>query len=138
MEQYIGTKMIQAEPKEQLYDSQGNITNRPGYRVRYADGYESWSPKEAFEEAYRPTSSMNFGLAIEAMKMGRRVRRRGWNGRGIFIELQVPDAHSKMTHPYIYIDTTGLKTDNPDAPKNRVPWLASQTDMLSDDWEIAE
>lgn len=79
---------------------------------------------------------MNFGQAIEALKTGRQVRRKGWNGKGIFIELQVPDANSKMTHPYIYIDSTGLQTDNLDAPKNRVPWLASQTDMLADDWEL--
>ena len=43
-----------------------------------------------------------------------------------------------MTHDFIYIDTTGLKTDNPDAPKDRVPWLASQTDMLANDWEIVK
>ena len=73
---------------------------------------------------------MNFGKAIEELKNGKRVCRRGWNGKGIFLELQVPDEHSKMTHPYIYIDTTGLQTDNSEAPKNRVPWLASQTDML--------
>lgn len=79
---------------------------------------------------------MNFGKAIEELKNGKRVCRRGWNGKDIFLELQVPDEHSKMTHPYIYIDTTGLQTDNSEAPKNRVPWLASQTDMLSEDWEI--
>ena len=66
------------------------------------------------------------------------VRRRGWNGKGIFIKLQVPDEHSKMTSPYIYIDTTGLRSNNPDAPRSCVPWLASQTDMLAEDWEIAE
>lgn len=79
---------------------------------------------------------MNFGEAIESLKAGKRVARLGWNGRGIFIELQRPDEHSKMTHPYIYIDTTGLKTDNAYAPKNLVPWLASQTDMLAEDWCI--
>lgn len=79
---------------------------------------------------------MNFGQAIEALKTGSKVARKGWNGKGIFIELQVPDEYSKMTHPYIFIDTTGLQTDNPDAPKNRVPWLASQTDMLAEDWNI--
>ena len=79
---------------------------------------------------------MNFGEAIGQLKMGRTVRRKGWNGKGIFIELQVPDENSKMTHPYIFIDTTSLQTDNPDAPKDRVPWLASQTDMLSEDWEV--
>lgn len=77
---------------------------------------------------------MNFGQAIEVLKQGGKVCRKGWNGKGIFLELQVPDEHSKMTHPYIYIDTTGLETNNPDAPKDCVPWLASQTDMLSDDW----
>lgn len=79
---------------------------------------------------------MNFGQALEALKQGKKVARAGWNGKGIFIELQSPDDHSKMTRPYIFIDTTGLQTDNPAAPKSRVPWLASQTDMLSDDWNI--
>lgn len=79
---------------------------------------------------------MLFGQAINELKIGKRVARKGWNGKGIFIELQVPDAHSKMTSPYIYIDTTGLQTDNADAPKSRVPWLASQTDMLAEDWEV--
>lgn len=79
---------------------------------------------------------MNFSQALDALKLGSKVARSGWNGKGIFIELQVPDAHSKMTHPYIYIDTTGLQSDNPDAPRSLVPWLASQTDLLSDDWTI--
>ena len=77
---------------------------------------------------------MNFGQAIEELRDGQCVARAGWNGKGIFIKLQVPDQYSKMTSPYIYIDTTGLRTDNPDAPKSRVPWLASQTDMLAVDW----
>lgn len=81
---------------------------------------------------------MNFGQAIEALKEGKRVARKGWNGKGIYLELQVPDEHSKMTLPYIYIVTSRLETTNPDAPKGVVPWLASQTDMLSDDWVVVE
>jgi len=81
---------------------------------------------------------MNFGQALEELKIGARVARRNWNGKGIFIELQVPDEHSKMTSPYIFIDTTGLETENPDAPKSRVPWLASQTDMLAEDWVLVK
>jgi hypothetical protein len=81
---------------------------------------------------------MNFGKAIELLKKGYKVARKGWNGKGIFIELQVPDEHSKMTQPYIYIDTLGLQTANPNAPKGRVPWLASQTDMLAEDWEVLQ
>lgn len=79
---------------------------------------------------------MTFGKAIDALKEGRRVMRRGWNGKQIYLTLQIPDAHSKMTSPYIFIDTTGLETENPEAPKTCVPWVASQTDILSEDWMI--
>lgn len=79
----------------------------------------------------------DFGWALNMMRKGHKVRRRGWNGKGIFIQLQVPDETSKMTSPYIYIDTTGLQSNNPDAPRSCVPWFASQTDMLAMDWEIA-
>ena len=79
---------------------------------------------------------MNFGLALEELKKGNKVRRKGWNGKGIFIELQRPTETSKMTHPYVFIDTTGLQTNNKYAPRDLVPWLASQTDMLAEDWEI--
>ena len=77
---------------------------------------------------------MNFGDAIQELKAGSKIARKGWNGKGIFIELQLPDENSKMTSPYVYIDTTGLQTDNRAAPKSRVPWFASQTDMLANDW----
>lgn len=79
---------------------------------------------------------MTFGQAIIALKAKEKVARKGWNGKGIFIKLQVPDKHSKMSHPYIFIDTTGLISDNPDAPRSLVPWLANQTDMLAEDWVI--
>ena len=82
--------------------------------------------------------TMKFGEAITALKAGEKVCRKGWNGKGIFLELQRPDEHSKMTLPYIYIVTSSLITDNPDAPKGVVPWLASQTDILSEDWIIYE
>ena len=77
---------------------------------------------------------MNFGQAIHEMKAGRNVARNGWNGKGIFIAIQNPGVDNKMTSPYIFINTEGLQTDNEAAPKTLVPWLASQTDMLADDW----
>jgi len=79
---------------------------------------------------------MNFGHALVVLKLGKRVRRKGWNGKGIFIELREPDSNSKMTTPYIYIDSSDLVTENRHAIKNIVPWFASQTDMLAEDWEI--
>jgi hypothetical protein len=76
---------------------------------------------------------MNFGGAIAHLKNGSKVARDGWNGKGIFIELQTPDEHSKMTQPYIFINTMGLQNEN---AKGLVPWLASQTDMLAEDWRV--
>lgn len=72
---------------------------------------------------------MNFGEAIEAMKLGKKVCRKGWNGKGMWLAIQNPDEHSKMTCPYIYMKT---------AQDNLIPWLASQADMLADDWELKE
>jgi hypothetical protein len=80
--------------------------------------------------------NMNFGEALAALKQDECVARKGWNGKGIYLKLQRPDEHSKMTLPYIYIVTTQLESNNPDAPRGVVPWLASQTDMLAEDWEI--
>jgi hypothetical protein len=68
------------------------------------------------------------GWAIERLFNGRRVCRPGWNGKGMYLELQVPDANSKMTLPYVYMRT---------AQGDLVPWLCSQTDLLAADWQIA-
>lgn len=72
---------------------------------------------------------MTFGEAISALKAGQYVSRSGWNGKNMWLGLQVPDAHSKMSLPYIYMCT---------AQGDLVPWLASQTDVLADDWGVVE
>jgi Protein of unknown function (DUF2829) len=75
----------------------------------------------------RTDDSFTFGEAIEALKAGERVTRLGWNGKDMWLALQVPDEHSKMTLPYIYMKTV---------QGDLVPWLASQTDVLSEDWQL--
>lgn len=81
-----------------------------------------------------PTTGLDFGQALFYLKAGRRVRRSGWNGKGMWLQQQAPDANSKMTLPYIYIE---YPVGHPAyASGSRVPWLASQTDMLSSDWEL--
>lgn len=69
------------------------------------------------------------GWAVKQMWNGDRVRRAGWNGKGMWIAIQKPDAHSKMTEPYIYMRTVhgGL-----------IPWLCSQADLLAIDWEVVD
>lgn len=135
MKQYIGTKIIHAEPMER--------NGREGYRVVYEpDGYESWSPKEVFEEAYRQTDGMNFGLVLEAAKKGKRIARAGWNGKGMYVFLaNVNDFHtmadlSEFEDQDVEVgDALVMRT----AQRGFQPgWLASQADMLADDWYIVE
>ena len=70
---------------------------------------------------------MHFGDALTLLKAGHKLERKGWNGKGMWVELQTPDAHSKMTLPYLFLNYPDGRT---------VPWLASQTDMLEDDWVV--
>lgn len=67
------------------------------------------------------------GWAVKQLQDGRRVARSNWNGRGMWLELQRPDVNSKMTLPYVYLNT---------ALGDRIPWVCSQSDLLSFDWEI--
>ena len=71
------------------------------------------------------TGEFDFGIALDALRGGRRVARNGWNGQGQWIALQEPNENSKMSLPYLYIRTVG---------GDLVPWLASQTDLLAHDW----
>lgn len=136
MPQYIGTKLVNACPAPAPDSVRGeNKPGDPGYKVIYDNGYESWSPKAVFEEAYRSVDGMSFGLAIEAMKKGIAVSRNGWHKKGMYIEIQEPDEMSANTLPYIYITIpTGVANNAGVEDFQRVPWLASQTDMLADDW----
>lgn len=78
---------------------------------------------------------MDFSLALALLRQGHSIQRDGWNGKGLSLHLQEPDAHSKMTLPYIYLQYPAGPTYPTGA---RVPWLASQTDLLAYDWVIAK
>lgn len=72
--------------------------------------------------------SETIGWAVKQLHNGSRICRTGWNGKGMYLELQIPDTHSKMTLPYVYMKT---------AQGDLVPWLCSQTDLLATDWMLA-
>lgn len=57
MKNYIGVKIIKAEPEKK--------DGQEGYKVKYPDGYESWSPKATFEKAYRELDCKDFINANE-------------------------------------------------------------------------
>ena len=149
MKQYIGTKIISATPAVRIdgviytYDKPipRSMNREEGYKVVYPDGYVSFSPKKVFEEAYRPTDDLSFGLAIEAAKKGHKIARRGWNGKSQYIELahaisyvtpdfQVINCNHECigNQAFAFVGTSGIQ----------MGWLASQADMLADDWYIVE
>lgn len=70
----------------------------------------------------------NIGNAVAALKEGMVTQRSGWNGKGMYLKLQVPDKNSKMTEPYVYMYT---------AQGGLIPWLCSQADLLAEDWQVA-
>lgn len=70
---------------------------------------------------------MNFGKALKAIRKDEVVARKGWNGKGQFIGLETPSSGDLIDFPYIYICTVKCVY---------MPWVASQTDILADDWEI--
>lgn len=149
MKKYIGTKTIKAKPMTRNEYNKFRGWEIPkdespadeGYLVEYSDGYVSWSPKDVFEEAYRECDNMTFGLAIEALKKGMKVARKGWNGKNQYCELAanisyvnsdkeiINCGHEAIGNKAIaFVGTSGIQ----------LGWLASQADMLAEDWRIVE
>ena len=155
MKLYLGTKLIQAEPCAAWKQCGEWCIGADGYKVIYEDGYESWSPKRVFEDVYRRVDNMSFGLAIEALKNGCKVSRSGWNGKGMWLILVAGTKHQVLregTPYYKALKTSPIDdgdiaceilphidmwTTNSEGHRAMLPgWLASQTDMLADDWQI--
>lgn len=120
-----------------------------GYHVVYPDGYESWCHKAQFEAAGRPIDGMTFGQAIEAMKKGKKVARRGWNGKGMYLWIlpaaSVKAEWCKEAHLRELAEQNGGEVECMGSVRMKTAdgkvltgWLASQTDMLSDDWVLVE
>lgn len=153
MRQYIGTKIIQAESstRGECYKGPDVLNsekaNEPGYRVKYPDGYESWSPKDVFEETYSLTNGMTFGFALEALKKGRKVARDGWNGKDMFVVYQkgypqgincnrqtaeawgIKEGNLFRCEPYLQIKMANC---------SHSMWVPSISDCLAEDWHIVD
>ena len=162
MTTYIGTKLIRAQAMSRAeYNAYRGWTlpadengDDAGYLVEYLDGgrsnhpnhvgYISWSPADVFDRAYRHTTGLSFGMAIEALKAGKRVARAGWNGAGQFVYL-VPaasyPAQTGIAKAYFGADAMvpyraylALKTAQGDVST----WAPSCSDALAEDWQIIE
>jgi hypothetical protein len=150
MERFIGVKIVHAVGMTDRqfygdYKGQPVDTGKPeqkGFVVRYDNGYESWCPWEHFWQANRQTYAMPFGHAIEAAKKGFNIARQGWNGKNQFVFLikaerlsEATDCYGEVQNEPVTKPALAIKTTNNEI---QVGWLASQTDMLSDDWMIVE
>lgn len=154
---YVRMNIVDAEPMTRgEYDKdRGRPTPQfenpaeEGYRVSYPYGYEVWIQKTQFEVSSRPIDGMTFGQAIEAMKQGKKVARRGWNGKGMYLWLlpaaSVKAEWCKEPHLKTLAEQNGgevecLGSVRMKTADNKVltGWLASQTDMLSEDWVVVD
>ncbi len=150
MEKYIGVKIIEAKPMN-LGDynnykgwniPENEDPKRDGYLVKYSDNYISWSPREAFEDAYRKTNELTFGLAIEALRMGKKVARLGWNGKGMFVYYVPPNVYATIVEvakqefgdSVLFNAYLAIKNVNGTVST----WVPSINDVLSADWQIVE
>lgn len=154
MQKYIGVKLIEAKPMTSTEASiylgrhiPDSVRGREGYLVVYEDGYESWSPKLTFERAYRLIDGLTFGLALEAVKKGYRIARKGWNGKGMFVVYQkgypqgipsnaqtakawgINEGDLFRCEPYLQIKMTN---------GSHSMWTPSINDCLAEDWYIVE
>ena len=77
----------------------------------------------------------DFSDALKFLKsgVGFAIQREGWNGAGLLVKLQRPVDMSDMSLPYLYIEYPLTSKTTPGA---KCPWLASQTDILADDWFV--
>ena len=168
MKQYIGVKLINAKPMTRAeyntfrgWDLPANENGADeGFLVEYLDGgspntpeyagYVSWSPAEVFHNAYKETTGLTFGLALEALKRGARIARAGWNGKSMWLSLSGPlDGRLIPSEAFWSKNNADFAMDN-GGKANVLPaitmktadnsilmgWLASQTDMLANDWMI--
>lgn len=155
---YIGTKLIKAKPMTRGdYNAYRGWTipenenpDEEGYLVVYVDSndYVSWSPKDVFDRAYRSCDGcMTFGGALELLKMGFKVARKGWNGKGMFVVYQkgYPDGIpcNKQTAEAWGMNEGDLFRCNPYLQIRNVDgshsmWVPSIGDVLADDWMVVQ
>lgn len=131
--------------------------NDEGFLVEYLDGgkanhpdhkgYISWSPKDVFDNSYKASGDMSFGMAVQAAKLGYKVSRLGWNGSSMYTVIMpgfpdgcpanevtaamhdIPVGTMLSVRPY-----WALKT----AQNDIAMWAPSGSDSLADDWCIVE
>lgn len=157
-QKYISTKLVNAEPMTRAeynvfrgWELPAKDGADEGYLVEYLDGgitihagYVCWAPKEQFDNAYRKTTDMPFGMAVEAMKKGHKVARSDWNGSGMFAYLVQGSTFTVNRAPLLGIYPEGTEInyrphiDLKTADGSIATWAPSGSDALAEDWYIVD
>lgn len=163
---YIGVKEVKAKPM-----TRGEYNNYRGWDLPKnengddlgflkddGNGHEQWDPIETFERDFRELKELTFGLAIEALRMGKCVARNGWNGKNMFICKQVPsiigseiipnmqslpraakDLLSRTSlEPIRYSNQMIIVKNNHTGDRIIDSWVASSSDTFAEDWYIID
>lgn len=105
------------------------------------DKYPQYMSADEFGKFCRSTENMTFGDALEVMKQGGRAARRGWNGKGQFVELASCVSYVNRDQMIVNVDHKNIGNKAlafVGTSGVQLGWLASQADMLADDWYIVE
>lgn len=163
MEVFVGTKTIKAvsttkkeyceyrgwnlpddeDPNEEIMLVEYEVDPESKINHENHDGYVTMSPQYVFDKAYNRNGSLDFGAALISLKDGKKIARSGWNGKDMFLfhndgrrngigRRAIEEGHIREVldvAPFIVMKT---------ATGELVPWLASQTDMLSEDWKVLD
>ena len=163
---YIRIDEVEAEPmkfgefKEKFPKSGGANVERDaeddGYVITYRKGqaneYVSWCPKAEFDAVSRPVDGMPFGRAVELMKVGKKVARKGWNGKGMWLSVPLTNGPAEIPYYNVLDEHNGEYAHQNGGTVKVMPyvtmktadgsivmgWVASQTDMLAEVWFVVE
>ena len=80
-------------------------------------------------------NTFDFGEALRFLKQGKKVARTGWNGVGLWLQLELPSEYNSMTLPFLSINYPPNAKTTPNA---KAPWAASQTDALAEDYILID
>lgn len=146
LQKYVGTKLVDGEPHTLTVETAGHPIGTEGYRVVYDNGYESWSPKAVFEDAYKAVTEMTFADAIGLLAQGHSIARRMWGDPLVRVsegttQVQPADYDTLPAQLKEEIDTPGFEYtegtyQGVGEPVVYLDWLFNHVDMRATDWYI--
>ena len=151
--------LVRFGDKVQVRTLEGVMTASPGdYIIKGVDGELYPCKPDIFEKTYekveegKESENLNFGEVIEILKQGGLVRRKGWNGKGLFVIKQVPahiesdviprmqslpqSAKDRILKGKGFVDYTSQCLIYNENTGRADSWVPSVSDIFAEDWEV--